>query len=120
MTLFEQLGGKEAVQKAVVLFYEKVMADKRINSFFAGIDMAQQRKKQTLFLTYVFGGPNNYSGKNMREAHAVLVKKGLSDVHFDAVIENLGNTLVEMGVGTDLINQAAAIAQSTRNDVLGR
>lgn len=119
-TLFEKIGGKEAVNAAVDVFYKKVLADDRINQFFEGIDMDAQRRKQIMFLTYAFGGPNAYDGKNMREAHAKLVEQGLNDSHFDAVVENLGSTLKELGVPDELINEAAGIAETTRNDVLGK
>lgn len=119
-TLFEQLGGEAAVDAAVDIFYGKVMADDRINGFFEGVDMEKQARKQKAFLTYAFGGPNNYSGRTMRNAHARLVKQGLDDSHFDAVVENLGATLQELNVPENLIAEAAAIAESTREDVLGR
>ena len=67
-----------------------------------------------------FGGPNNYSGTDMRTAHAHLVKMGLNASHFDAVMEHLGATLTELNVPAELIAQAAAIAESTRNDILGK
>jgi hemoglobin len=119
-TLFEEIGGKDAVQAAVDIFYNKVLADQRISHFFEGIEMADQRRKQILFLTYAFGGPNKYDGDNMRSAHAKLVERGLNDEHFNAVIENLGSTLQELAVPKELISKAAAIAESTRTDVLGR
>lgn len=119
-TLFDKLGGEAAVDAAVDIFYKKVMADDRINGFFEGVDMDRQAAKQKAFLTYAFGGPNNYSGRTMRNAHARLVKQGLNDSHFDAVLENLGATLQELGVAEELIAEAAAIAESTREDVLGR
>lgn len=119
-TLFEKIGGREAVNAAVDIFYNKVLADERINHFFEGIDMKAQRRKQVLFLTYAFGGPNNYDGDDMRRAHTKLVEKGLNDSHFDAVMENLGATLAELNVPQELIQDAAKIAESTRNDVLGR
>lgn len=119
-TLFEQIGGKDAVNAAVDVFYKKVLADDRINKFFEGVDMNAQRRKQILFLTYAFGGYNSYDGKNMRDAHAKLVEQGLNDSHFDAVVENLGSTLKELSVPDNLIGEAAAIAESTRADVLGK
>lgn len=67
-----------------------------------------------------FGGPNHYSGINMREGHAHLLKRGLNDIHVDIVIEHLGATLSELGVSTEDIQQVAAIANSVRDDVLGR
>jgi hemoglobin len=119
-TLFEQLGGEAAVDAAVDIFYRKVLEDYRINRFFNNVDMDKQAAKQKAFLTMAFGGPNNYSGKDMRDGHAKLVKLGLDDSHFDAVIENLAATLTELGVSTELIGQVAAIAETTRADVLGK
>ncbi len=120
LTLFEQLGGQGAVEAAVDNFYRKVLSDDRVSRFFEGVDMDKQRSKQKAFLTMAFGGPHNYSGKDMRVGHAHLVKMGLNDSHVDAIIEILGSTLKDMGVNDDLIKQVAAIAESTRNDVLGR
>lgn len=119
-SLYERLGGKAAVEAAVDLFYGKVLKDDRIRHFFDGVDIQKQRNKQKAFLSYAFGGLPTYSGKNMRDAHAHLLKRDLNDSHVDAVIENLGATLKEMGVAEDLIKEVAAIAESTRNDVLGR
>lgn len=119
-SLYEQLGGEAAVNAAVDIFYRKVLGDSHINRFFENSDMEKQAAKQKAFLTMAFGGPNNYTGVDMRKAHEHLVKMGLDDSHFDAVMEHLGATLQELNVPAHLIAQAAAIAESTRNDVLGR
>lgn len=120
LSLFEQIGGREAVQAAVDLFYQKVIADPRINFFFANIDMKEQRRKQVMFMTYALGGQINYSGKDMRQGHQHLVRQGLNDKHFDAVLENLAQTLSELNIPPRLIAQAAAIVESTRSDVLNK
>ena len=119
-SLYDKIGGEAAVNAAVDIFYRKVLADDRINQYFEGVDMDQQAAKQKAFLTLAFGGPHNYSGKDMRDGHAHLVARGLNDSHFDAVMENLGATLKELNVPDELIAEAAAIAESTRNDVLSR
>ncbi|MGO9988166.1 MAG: group I truncated hemoglobin, partial [Steroidobacteraceae bacterium] len=77
MGLYEDLGGEPAVNAAVDIFYRKVLKDDRISRFFTGVDMAKQAAKQKSFLTMAFGGPNNYTGLDMRKAHAHLVEKGL-------------------------------------------
>lgn len=120
MSLYNDIGGEAAVNAAVDIFYRKVLKDDRIKHFFDGADMAKQAAKQKAFLAMAFGGPNNYSGADMRKGHAHLVAKGLNDSHFDAVMENLGATLTELKVPANLIAQAAAIAESTRKDVLGK
>ncbi|MGB8517550.1 MAG: group 1 truncated hemoglobin [Gallionella sp.] len=119
-TLYEKLGGEAAVNAAVDIFYRKVLQDDRIKHFFANTDMTKQAAKQKAFLTMAFGGPNKYTGEDMRNGHAHLVAKGLNDSHFDAVMEHLGGTLKELNVPGDLIAQCAAVAESTRNDVLGK
>ena len=119
-SLYDQIGGEAAVDAAVELFYRKVLADNRINRFFDKTNMEEQIAKQKAFFTMAFGGPNNYTGADMRTAHARLVKMGLDSSHFDAVMEHLGATLTELGVPDNLIAQAAAIAESTRKDVLGK
>ncbi|GMR00716.1 MAG: group 1 truncated hemoglobin [Gammaproteobacteria bacterium] len=119
-TLYERLGGEAAVNAAVDVFYRKVLADERINEFFEGVDMEAQAAKQKSFLTMVFGGPNNYTGKDMREGHKHLVERGLNDSHVDAVIENLGSTLKELGVDDTDIQEVADIANSVRDDILNR
>lgn len=120
MSIYETIGGAAAMDAAVDIFYRKVLADDRISGFFDGVDMERQAAKQKAFLTMVFGGPNNYTGKDMRAAHAHLVKRGLNDTHFDAVMENLAATLTELKVPEAMIAQMAAVAESTRKDVLGR
>ena len=119
-SLYEQIGGEGAVNAAVDIFYRKVLKDDRIKRFFDGVDMEKQAAKQKAFLIMAFGGPHNYTGEDMRKGHAHLVKQGLNDSHFDAVMENLGATLTELNVPGNLIAQAAAIAESTRKDVLGK
>lgn len=118
-SLFERLGGQEAVNVAVDIFYRKMLTDDRVSYFFDDVDMEQQILKQKGFLTMVFGGPNKYTGKSMREGHAHLLKRGLNDTHVDIVIEHLGATLNQLGVHEDDIKEVAAIANSVRDDVLG-
>ena len=119
-SLFEKLGGREAVEDVVETFYRKVLADSRIKHFFDSVDMDRQILKQKSFITMVVGGPVSYSGKDMREAHKHLVARGLNDMHFDAVVELLGQSLNEHGAASEDIAQVAAIAESVRAEVLNR
>jgi hemoglobin len=120
-SLYERIGGENAIMAAVDLFYSKVLADEITRPFFERLDMAAQVRKQVAFMSWAFGGPDKYKGRDLRVAHADLVKKqGLSDVHFDAVARHLRATLTEMGVAPELIEEAMNIVASTRSDVLSR
>ncbi|MBN9543755.1 MAG: group 1 truncated hemoglobin [Alphaproteobacteria bacterium] len=115
--LFERIGGVNAVNTAVDIFYRKVLNDNTINHFFKNIDMEKQIAKQKSFLTYAFGGPNNYTGKDMREGHKHMK---LTDAHFDSVVGHLASTLQELGVAANDISEVAKIAESVRSDVLNK
>lgn len=119
-SLYDRLGGEAAVNAAVEIFYGKVLGDYRINRFFDKTDMNKQAAHQKAFLTFAFGGPNNYTGRSLRDGHARLVKLGLNDSHYDAVIEHLAATLTELNVPGELIAEVAAIAESVRGEILGR
>jgi hemoglobin len=119
-SLYDSLGGAAAVDAAVDIFYRKMLSDERVAPFFEAVDMDRQRAKQKAFLTMVMGGPNSYTGKDMRTGHAHLLKRGLADLHVDVVIEHLGATLKELGASDEQVGQVAALANSVRNDVLGR
>jgi len=119
-SLFERLGGPEAIFATVQSFYQKVMADSELAPFFSHLDMNAQTDKQIAFLTMAFGGPSRYTGRDLRTAHAGLVSRGLSDVHFDRVAEHLASTLAELAVPAELVSEVMGIVESTRADVLSR
>ncbi len=116
-TLFEKIGGMDAVNAAVDIFYKKVLKDESINHFFTSTDMKTQSAKQKAFLAYAFGAPLAYTGKNMRDAHAHM---DLTEAHFGSVATHLVETLQELNVPQNLIDEVLTIAVSTKDDVLGR
>lgn len=114
-SVYEQIGGAAAVDAAVDIFYRKVLADPVISHFFDSVDMDRQIGKQKAFLTMAFGGPNKYTGKDMREAHKHMK---LKEEHFNAVAGHLQGTLKELNVPQNLIDEVMKIAASTHDDVL--
>lgn len=119
-SLYDQLGGAAAVDAAVDIFYQKVLADATLSPFFEGVSMQDQRDKQKAFLTVAFGGPYDYVGKDLTSAHARAVERGLSDRHVNAVLGHLMKTLQELKVSGYLVVEIMKIAESTRKAVLGR
>lgn len=117
-SLYERLGGDVALQAAVASFYEKLMADPSVAPFFADVAMDAQVKKMIGFMRMAMGGPHDYTGKDLRTAHLRLVKRGLDDSHFDAIVDHFEATLVELGVEEDLVAQALELVASTHGDVL--
>ena len=70
-TLFEVIGGHDQLEKMVAQFYQYILNDDRINSYFLEnvSDIPKLHSTMVLFLTHLFGGPNHYTGPNMRKLH---------------------------------------------------
>jgi hemoglobin len=115
MSIYESIGGEAAVDAAVDIFYRKVLSDERISKYFDTVDMEGQAIKQKAFLTMAFGGPNSYSGKDMREAHKGM---DLDEIHFTAVAECLVGTLQELAVPQHYIDEIVDVCLSVKDDVL--
>ncbi len=117
--LFERIGGESAVKATVIKMYDKILTDDELAPFFENVNVETLRLSQSAFVTYAFGGPNHYTGKSLRTAHAGAVASGLSGRHFDRVATHLKSAMEELNVPADLIAEALAIVGSTRADVLG-
>ena len=118
-SLFERIGGDTAVTATVIKMYDKILDDQDLAPFFDDVDVETLRLSQSAFVTYAFGGPNQYTGKSLRASHAGAVSKGLTHLHFDRVATHLKSAMQELGVPADLIAEALGIVGSTRSDVLG-
>ena len=119
-SLYERLGGEAAIMAAVDVFYQKVLADELTRPFFEGLDVNAQINKQIAFMAWAFGGPVEFRGRDLRTAHAGLVERGLTDVHFAAVVQHLKATLEELRVGEPLIAEVLQIVSDVKAEVLNR
>jgi Truncated hemoglobins len=99
-SIFDRIGGTEAVAAVVDDFYDRVLADPKLSPFFANTDMKKLKAHQRSFVAAALGGPQEYRGKTMREAHAGL---GLTAEHFDAVVAHLAESLRKNGVAEETI-----------------
>ncbi|WP_254766349.1 group I truncated hemoglobin [Salinilacihabitans rarus] len=94
-TLYDRLGGEDAIGAVVDRFYERVLDDERLAPFFEDVDMRGQRAHQTQFLCAVTGGPVEYTGRDMETAHAHL---DVREEHFAAIVGHLAAALEEFDV----------------------
>ena len=115
-SLYHQIGGKAAMSAAVDLFYTKVLADEKVNHFFEDVNMKRQHNKQKEFLSAALGGPEPWTGKDMRQAHKSL---DLTEEDIGAIAGHLMATLEELKVDKELIGKVMAVVGSTKDDVLG-
>ncbi|SBT41330.1 group I truncated hemoglobin [Micromonospora auratinigra] len=112
---YERIGGAAAVKAAVELFYDKVLADPELAGYFTAVDMPEQRRHLALMLAVVLGGPNEYAGRGLAEAHQPL---NIPPAHYALVGEHLTATLTELGVPADVIADVQVVLGQVRDQVV--
>ena len=114
-TIFDRLGGHEAVESVVDDFYDRVLADERVVHHFEDADTTALRAHQVQFISMVTGGPVQYTGDDMEEAHRGI---GITDEEFDAVATHLDTALDENGVADEDRERVLAQVEELRPGIV--
>jgi len=120
LDLYEAIGGRQKLNAAVRIFYEKVLKDPKLRGFFDGANMDGLRAKQVMFLSMLLGGYKGFARPDIHGAHAKSRREGLTDAHFDAFVAHFRDTLQTIGVAAEIVDKVMRDLESTRNEVLGR
>ena len=94
-SIYQQIGGQEALVAVVDAFYGRVMADAELAPFFAGTSMPRLKGMQVEFFAAALGGPDEYRGRTMKDVHR---GRGIARHHFDLVAKYLTDSLLAAGV----------------------
>jgi hemoglobin len=116
-SIYSEVGGSEAIDAVVSEFYDRVLADGQLVHFFEGMEMEELHAHQVQFISSVTGGPVDYTGADMREAHAHLA---IGDADFDAVADHLAAALQENGVQDENIETIMSEVEALKGPILDR
>lgn len=116
-SLYREIGGRDAVEAVVEDFYDRVLTDDRLRPYFEGMDVAELRAHQVQFIGAVTGGPMDYDGANMREAHAHLE---IDEADFETVGAHLEAALRRNGVDEANVDAIMAEVAALEDPVLDR
>lgn len=115
-TIYDEIGGEPAVTAVVDAFYERLIADVDLMSYFDGRDMRRLKAHQRALVTVALGGTaERYTGKMMQPAHTGLA---ITDDAFDKVLDHLHEVLIGAGVQPLTAAKVLAILQPLRGDVV--
>jgi hemoglobin len=120
--LLEAIGGEEILEKSISKWYELLAEDHIVGKFFSNAhsDIDKLQRMQKKFLLHVIEGApriTKFTKRSMRQAHSNL---NLTDRHFDRVKDLLGGALLSLHINPDYIEKILVLAETTRNDILGR
>ena len=116
-SLYERLGGIDAIRAVVDDFVGNVAADKRINKFFASTDITRLKRNLVDQICQGTGGPCVYTGRSMKEAHAGM---GVRSRDFNALVGDLGKTLNKFKVPAHEQHELVAILAPMKKDIVTR
>ena len=116
-SLYDRLGGKDAIVAVVDDFVGNVAADKRINRFFARTDIARRKQDLVVQICSGTGGPCFYTGRDMKSAHAGM---GVTSGHFNALVQDLQKTLRKFKVPKQEQGELLAVLGPMKRDIVTR
>lgn len=119
-TLYQRLGGREAIKGVVDDFVANVVADPRVNSRFKELKPVAVFKLQTDLADQICdatGGPCAYLGRDMKAVHAGMK---ITDAEWTATVEDLVKSLNKFKVGAKEQQELLAILGPMKKDIVGQ
>ncbi|MBX9983435.1 MAG: group 1 truncated hemoglobin [Mycobacterium sp.] len=113
-SIYQQIGGGEALEAVVEDFYARVLADEELAGFFSGTNMARLKGKQVEFFAAALGGPEPYTGASMSQVHR---GRGITMHHFNLVAGHLSDSLDAAGVPGDIVEQIIGAIAPLASDI---
>jgi hemoglobin len=114
-SLYERLGGLEAIRAVVDAVVAHCAGDDRINQKFARTDIPRLKKMMVDQICEATGGPCTYTGRDMRETHDGM---GVTAGEFDALVEDLVATLDEFDVPKAEQDELLGLLAPMRGDIV--
>ncbi len=114
-SLFERLGGKDAIKAVVDEFVTIVAADTRINKKFARSDIGRLKFELVEQICAGTGGPCKYKGRDMKAAHKNM---GVTEGEFNALVEDLVKALDKFNVGANEKNELLKILGPMKDQIV--
>jgi hemoglobin len=119
-TLYQRLGGREAIKQVVDDFVANLAADPRVNARFKGLDAAKVAKLQTDLadqICDVTGGPCAYLGRDMKTVHAGM---NITEAEWNATVEDLVKTLNKFKVPPPEQQELLSALGGMKKDIVGQ
>ena len=114
-SLYDRLGGKEALTAVIDDFLTRVANDNRINAFFAQANRARLEQLLVEQICQASGGPCTYAGKDMRTAHQGM---GISNDDFNALLQDLVASLDTFKIGEREKGELLALLRPMQSEIV--
>ena len=120
-TLYERLGGEQALVLVIDDFVAAASADAKVNFTRNGMwspteaNVARLKSGLLQFMSQAFGGPHKYTGEDMKRTHQGMA---ITQAEFDALAGHLDAALAKHKVPSAERKEVMAVAGSTAPDII--
>jgi hemoglobin len=114
-SLYDRLGGHDAITAVVDDFVGRCAGDSRINGKFARTDVPRLKTMLSDQICNASGGTCTYAGRSMAETHEGM---GVTAGEFDALVEDLVATLDQFNVPKAEQDELIGILGPLRPDIV--
>lgn len=114
-SLYEQVGGKAAIEKISDAFIDEIQYDQQILTYFLDSNIDRFREKFIEHVCVHLGGPCVYTGDDMLTVHKGM---NITESDFNRVVELLINAMTKVGISHRLQNQVLAKFTPMREDMI--
>ena len=115
-TLFERVGGEQAISDLVEVFYDRVSADPELKPFFKNASMSKLRRMQREFFSAALDGPITYSGRPLSHVHH---GRGITKHHFALYVDHLIFTLQDHGINNQDVQEIIGRINTYSDEITG-
>ncbi|HWU90709.1 MAG TPA: group 1 truncated hemoglobin [Kofleriaceae bacterium] len=116
-SLYDRLGGKDAITAVVDDFVNNAATDEKIKHFFANADAKALKEKLVEQICQAAGGPCKYTGKDMKTAHTGMK---IAEDDFNALVGDLVKALDKFKVGEKEKNDLLGALGGMKGDIVGQ
>ena len=114
-SLYERLGGLDAITAVVRAIVDRQLKDDRINRKFARTNRDRLIKEFVDQICQATGGPCKYTGRNMTETHHNM---GVTNGEFQAFVEDVVAVLNDFKVGATEQDELLNILAPLREEIV--
>ena len=115
-SLYDMIGGRDAIASLVVRFYERVLADPLLAPLFMHAPVDRLRRMQVEFFSAALDGPTPYKGRVIAHAHQQLP---ITRTHFQRFVDHLFETLADFPLSEQDRYDIIARVNLYADDVIG-
>lgn len=116
-TLYDALGGEEAIATIVENFVLEIARDERVIDHFEVSNVQRFRVMMNQHLCLVADGPCAYEGDSMIDTHAGM---GVTEADFNAIVEDMMAAMDKAGIALGPQNRLLARLATFRAEIINR